>query len=68
MIVTESLVAGMEAEIIDDIVHFVGWSHVPSIGGEMEERRVVERFAMHIDTARECCQRVHGLLFGTSRH
>lgn len=39
-------VTGLAIEIADAVVRFVGWVHLPALGGETEERRIVVRFAV----------------------
>jgi len=45
-------VSGVTVVISDGIVRFIGWAEMPSIGGEVEERRIVVRFVMTRDAAR----------------
>lgn len=66
LIVAETLIAGVEVEIADDIVRFVGWTKITSHAGEAEERRITLRFAMHRNEAEDLCCKVHELLFGKS--
>jgi hypothetical protein len=37
---------------ISDVVRVVGWVHLPALGGETEERRIVVRFAISNTQAR----------------
>lgn len=45
-------VSGFGIEIADSVVRLVGWVHMPSLGGETEERRIVLRCAMTNSQAR----------------
>lgn len=68
LIVSETVVSGMDLAIQGNIVHFVGWATIPAIGGQTEERRVVERFAMDITAAQEWCKQFQRALLGYSYH
>lgn len=46
-------VTGAAVERADHAVRIVGWVHLPVLGGETDERRIVIRFAMPIDSARK---------------
>lgn len=37
---------GIAAEISDQFVRFVGWVHVPELGGETAERRIRIRYVL----------------------
>jgi hypothetical protein len=45
-------VTGIGIEIADSVVRFVGWVSLPTLGGEMDERRIVMRCAMSNTQAR----------------
>jgi hypothetical protein len=44
---------GMGVEISESVVRFVGWTQLPAMGSDHEERRVVVRFAMSNTQARD---------------
>lgn len=68
LIVSETVVSGMDMVIEGNIVRFVGWAIVPAIAGQAEERRVVERFAMEITAAQDWCRKFQHALFGSGYH
>lgn len=54
LIVPCVIVTGVGIETDRQIVRFVGWASMPTLpGSEMNERRVVVRFAMPSDSARQ---------------
>jgi hypothetical protein len=46
-------ITGTHVDAGDGYVRVIGWSHIPQMGGETEERRIAVRFSMPIDTAKE---------------
>lgn len=45
-------VTGLAVEIEGNVVRVIGWTHVPAIGGETEERRITVRFTMPMNATR----------------
>lgn len=45
-------ITGMAIEIADSAVRLVGWVNLPTLGGQIEERRIVMRCAMSNSQAR----------------
>ncbi len=43
---------GGEIEIGAGVVRFVGWTQMPGLGGQTEERRIEVRFALPVEEAR----------------
>lgn len=52
-IVPTAFITGGIVEVTDTCVRFIGWEQLPSIGGEMVERRIAVRLAMSNDCARD---------------
>jgi hypothetical protein len=55
-------VTGASIEVTEHIMRFIGWVHLPDLGGETDERRIVVRFAMPIDVARRLRDDLTGML------
>lgn len=51
-IITCNFVTGWAVESSQHHVRLIAWSDLPHLGGEMDERRIVIRCGMPIDTAR----------------
>lgn len=52
LIVPCLFVTGAAIERTAHVIRIIGWTATPSLGGEMEERRIVVRFAIPLDAAR----------------
>jgi len=61
-------VTGAAVDTSTGCVRLVAWNHVPSIGGEMEERRIVTRVAMSEAIAHALYDQLHELFFREVRH
>lgn len=46
-------VTGLALEFTRHTVRVIGWVQLPNLGGEMDERRIVTRFVMPLDVARQ---------------
>lgn len=60
-------VTGTAIEISPHTVRIIGWVQLPMLGGEMDERRIVVRFAMPRDAAELLRDDLVGLLSRRSR-
>lgn len=45
-------ITGAAIEVSRHVMRLIGWASLPNLGGEMDERRIMVRFAMPIDAAR----------------
>lgn len=59
-------VNGMQAILDGPVLRFVGWTTVPAMGGETDERRICIRFAMPVPAVRECQAKVAELVRNAS--
>lgn len=53
MIIKCVYLTGLGITIDAGVMRFVGWTHVPDLGGESEERRIEVRFATSREVAAE---------------
>lgn len=58
VIVPDLFITGGSIELMNGVVRFVGWTHVPQLGGETEERRIVVRISLPLSKARELSQKL----------
>lgn len=60
LIVPCLFVTGAAIERTQHVVRLVGWLTTLDLGGEAQERRIVARCAMAIDTARKLAREISG--------
>lgn len=56
-------VTGAAVDTTAGCIRLIAWNHVPSLGGEMEERRIVTRVAMSEAIAHALYDQLHKLFF-----
>lgn len=57
-------VTGNAVDTSTGCIRLIAWSHMPALGGEMEERRIVARIAMSEAIAHELYSQLHNIFFG----
>ncbi len=66
-VVTCVYVTGVAIEVSRHVVRFIGWTQLPNLGGEMDERRIVVRFAMPVNAAKQLLRDLNSMLNGRGR-